>query len=135
MRVFHDRLIDAEGQTYLKELLLELVAVNFNQSWDYEDTFVNSHILYGDYLRQGAEGPDRVYEEVKDLGSLATILDDYLFEYNNTNPNQMNLVFFKDAMEHASRVARVLRLEKGNAMLVGVGGSKAKLHTVGELHG
>ena len=35
----------------------------------------------------------------------------------------MNLVFFKDAMEHISRVARVLRLEKGNAMLVGVGGS------------
>eukprot|EP01052_Picozoa_sp_SAG31_P052999 SAG31_NODE_13365_length_874_cov_1.389677_2_plen_99_part_01 len=26
-------------------------------------------------------------------------------------------------MEHISRVARVLRLEKGNAMLVGVGGS------------
>ena len=123
MRVFHDRLIDEEGKTYLKELLLDLVAVNFNQSWDYEETFLNGHILFGDYLKQGAQGPDRVYEEIRDLKGLATILDDYQFEYNNTSPNQMNLVFFTDAMEHISRVARVLRLEKGNAMLVGVGGS------------
>ena len=35
----------------------------------------------------------------------------------------MNLVFFRDAMEHISRLARVLRLDKGNAMAVGVGGS------------
>ena len=123
MRVFHDRLIDEEGKTYLKELLLELVAVNFSESWDYEDTFVDGHIMFGDYLKQGAEGADRVYEEIKDLTGLTAILDEYLFEYNVTYPKTMNLVFFKDAMEHISRVSRILRLEKGNAMLVGVGGS------------
>ena len=75
-----------------------------------------------DYLKMGATGEDRIYEELKDLKQFSGLLDEYLFEYNMATPVQMNLVFFRDAMEH-SKAARVLRLDKGNAMLVGVGGS------------
>ena len=35
----------------------------------------------------------------------------------------MNLVLFDDALEHLTRVHRVIRMEKGHALLVGVGGS------------
>lgn len=35
----------------------------------------------------------------------------------------MNLIFFEDAIDHISRVARVLRQPRGNMMLIGVGGS------------
>lgn len=35
----------------------------------------------------------------------------------------MRLVMFLDAVEHVSRVSRVIRLPQGHALLLGVGGS------------
>ena len=79
--------------------------------------------MFGDYMRAGATGDERVYEEVASMDKLSKLLVDYLEEYNHTNTNTMNLVFFYDAVQHISRIARVLRQPRGNAMLVGVGGS------------
>lgn len=35
----------------------------------------------------------------------------------------MNLVLFDDALEHLTRAHRVIRMDQGHALLVGVGGS------------
>lgn len=34
----------------------------------------------------------------------------------------MKIIFFMDAIEHVCRLARILRSERGNGLLVGVGG-------------
>lgn len=35
----------------------------------------------------------------------------------------MNLVLFENALEHATRIHRVIRMDQGHTLLVGVGGS------------
>ena len=61
MRVFHDRLIDEPDQKYFKDLIIELVQGQLGQSWDYEEVFEDGHIMFGDYLKMGATGEDRIY--------------------------------------------------------------------------
>jgi dynein heavy chain, axonemal len=79
--------------------------------------------MFGDFLKMGLDADERVYEEVHDYARLATLMTDYLEDYNNTHPSTLNLVFFKDALEHITRISRILRQPRGNALLVGVGGS------------
>lgn len=123
LRVFHDRLINNEDKKYLMEMMHQLLRARFSISDSYEEYFEGNPIMFGDYLRLGTEREDRVYEEVKDMDKLKRLLEDYLDDYNMSSTNAMKLVFFRDAIEHVNRLARVLRQPRGNAMLVGVGGS------------
>ena len=56
------------------------------------------------------------FEQVK------PVVEEILGEYNVKNKT-MNLVFFDDALEHLTRMLRTVRLDQGNLLLVGVGGS------------
>ncbi|KAG6544653.1 hypothetical protein Mapa_013843, partial [Marchantia paleacea] len=85
--------------------------------------FEDQVIMFGDFLRPGYSAEDRRYEQVTDFTKLPQLFKDYLEDYNMSTPKVMKLVFFKDAIAHTARLARVLRQPRGNAMLVGVGGS------------
>lgn len=50
-------------------------------------------------------------------------MEQYLDEYNSTSKAPMPLVMCKYAIEHISRICRVLKQDNGHLLLVGIGGS------------
>jgi hypothetical protein len=55
-----------------------------------------------------------------------TVLEERLAEYNESHA-AMDLVLFEQAMDHICRIARVLNLPRGNAMLVRARSTPTKL--------
>ncbi|XP_013408536.1 dynein heavy chain 6, axonemal [Lingula anatina] len=122
MRVFHDRLINNEDKSYFYTIMAEMASKHFGQNVD-PDSFTTHPIIFGDFIKVGAEKADRVYEELSNIDKIRSVLTDYLDDYNMSSSKEMKLVFFLDAIEHVSRIARMIRQERGNALLVGVGGT------------
>uniref|UniRef100_G3T3T9 Dynein axonemal heavy chain 6 n=1 Tax=Loxodonta africana TaxID=9785 RepID=G3T3T9_LOXAF len=119
-RVFHDRLINNEDKHYFHVILTEMANKHFGIAIDLE-YFLNKPIIFGDFIK--ANKSERIYDDMPDMEKIAHVLQDYLDDYNLTNPKEVKLVFFQDAIEHVSRIARMIRQERGNALLVGVGGT------------
>ena len=65
---------------------------------------------------------DGTYDFVKAWDALNKVLVNALEQYNEFNA-QMNLVLFEDAMSHVCKINRILESPRGNALLIGVGGS------------
>ena len=119
-RIFYDRFINNEDQDWFKKVALEQVSRHLKVSATEEDYF-EKPIVFANFLKPDAD--PKFYEDVKDLVKLTAVLDDQLDNYNVTFPTQMNLVFFQDALTHTARIGRILAQPRGNAMLIGVGGS------------
>ena len=120
-RVFADRLINDEDRIWFNNYIIEVLSRVFRVSWTYESIFGKNKIMFGDHLK--LNGPVRLYEEIKDKTKLIKVLEDKQEEHNMTTTTKLNLVFFDDAVDHILRISRILRQPRGNAMLIGVGGS------------
>ncbi len=75
-------------------------------------------LVFGDYLTD-----ERIYEEIANMQDLQKRMEYFLDEFNTISKAPMRLVLFKFAIEHISRVARVLKQDNGHALLAGIGGS------------
>lgn len=82
----------------------------------------NIHSLFfGDYFKPDSDL--KIYDEITDLKQLTVVMEYYLDEFNNVSKAPMSLVMFRFAIEHISRICRVLKQDKGHLLLVGIGGS------------
>jgi dynein heavy chain len=136
LRVFGDRLINDIDRSWFHKHLESMVSTKFNSN--FSDIFkhldkdnkksINVNdlrgLMFGDYMvNDGSESSTKAYEEIRDLHELNVKMDEYLSDYNQQSRKPMDLVMFSFAIEHISRLSRILKMPGGNALLVGVGGS------------
>ncbi|KAI4494191.1 hypothetical protein M0802_009060 [Mischocyttarus mexicanus] len=126
LRVFHDRLINPEDKNYFYRLLSNICLNAFGDevvSLPDEKVIEKPPILlFGDFMSYGVPLEQRIYEEITDTTKIKSILQDYLDDYSLSIGQDIGIIFFMDAIEHVCRLARILRSERGNGLLVGMGG-------------
>ncbi|XP_062820321.1 dynein axonemal heavy chain 3 [Anolis carolinensis] len=130
-RVFYDRLIDAKDREVFFNMVKETTSDCFKQSVDkvlshlsrtgkIQDENIRK-LFFGDYFNPSSDA--KIYDEITDLKKLTSVMEYYLEEFNNISKAPMSLVMFGFAIEHISRICRVLKQDNGHLLLVGIGGS------------
>ncbi|XP_076249285.1 dynein axonemal heavy chain 7 [Calliopsis andreniformis] len=139
-RVFGDRLIDDDDVSWLVEQIRVTLNEHMNVIMDelFKDLFPSEeatskkapqritekelrNLVYCDFADTKMDV--RLYQEVADLEQLRETVETYLTEYNTMSRKPMNLVLFRFAIEHLSRISRIIKQPRSHALLVGVGGS------------
>ena len=132
-RVFYDRLTDDDDRLWFIEEMKKLTLKHFevemdtlfaefdmNNSGDVDDDDVR-YLMYSQHTDPKAA--KKIYRRVKDLDQMQKHMVQYLEDYNHISSKPMKLVLFLFAVEHIMKIARVLSMPRGNALLAGVGGS------------
>ena len=145
MRVYRDKLVESRDQETFDKLLRETIKKEFpvytnnnilsNISIAYlyrniviiriifackdleERSVFAEPLLYSHFAQEHGK-----YMPVTDFSHLNAFLEETLNNYNDLNA-AMNLVLFEDAIFHILRINRILESPRGNALLIGVGGS------------
>jgi dynein heavy chain len=132
-RVYYDRLVDDSDRKWLYEYTIKVTTdelkENFHSILSFLDTNRTGKVTE-DNLRSlmfcdfgDPKNEAKRYLEVSDLNAVRQVVEASLEEYNQVNKRPMNLVMFRFAIEHVSRISRVLKQPRSHALLVGVGGS------------
>jgi dynein heavy chain len=131
-RVIGDRLVEESDREWfllhMQNMCQSKFSTNFYETFKHLDKDEKKEInvndmrnlIIGDYM---TEDEPKSYMEIQDLSELSTKMEYYLEEFNQQSRKPMDLVMFSFAIEHVSRISRILKMPGGNGLLVGVGGS------------
>ena len=113
-RVFKDRMINEKDRVWFEAELHQIVPKYFTHGVAATATAMQwldlpgiDLVFYGDYIISGAD--PKFYEHLKDMDKLSSIINEYLEDYNVQSNAPMPLILFVDAMEHVSRICRIIR--------------------------
>jgi dynein heavy chain len=133
-RVFVDKMVNQKDKDqvlgYIKDISLE----NFSSlESQLLETFGKDKVfLFCDFLREDEKNEDgvivdfaeKIYEAMNDIEKLRKRCESLLVDYNAKYvAKKMTLVLFDDAVRHMLRISRIIKMNRSNALLVGVGGS------------
>lgn len=129
LRVFKDRMKNEEDILYYTNTIIGLGKTKLGMKNWANDMFVKSGPLYfGEIYKEIDSDEDRTYDYINEtrLKNLKSQLNIYQNQYNSEKDNASRktaLNFFEYAISHILRITRVFRLERGNMLLIGHGGT------------
>ncbi|MBN3282111.1 DYH17 protein, partial [Polyodon spathula] len=116
-RVYGDKLINDKDKELFAKIQVDICRKTF-EDMDENAVFAKPNVY--SHFACGTGEPK--YFPLSSWKALNKLLTEALDSYNEVNA-AMNLVLFEDAMSHICRINRILESPRGNALLVGVGGS------------
>nr|XP_021143896.1 dynein heavy chain 5, axonemal [Columba livia] len=131
--VIADRFTTSEDVNWFNAAVAKLIEEEFRETKALLDPEIDAFFV--DFLRDTPEKTGeksgevnldmpKIYEPIHSFQQLRNRLNMFLQRYNeNVRGTGMDMVFFEDAMIHLVKISRVIRTPRGNALLVGVGGS------------
>lgn len=137
-RVYGDRLVNDSDQKWLLKLITDVVeeqlhilpqvlCSRFIRSTEEITPDTMRKLMYCDFTNPKADTKN--YQEVEDLDELRYVVESYLVEFDNMSKRPMNLTMCRYAVEHVSRICRVLKQPRSHVLLIGVGGSGRQSYT------
>lgn len=117
IRVYCDRLVNDENRDWFMRLLKR----SLNETFDVRHFQLSpiEPIIYADF---GVDETKK-YQQVTDLDKFTQICQNHLDDYNSSSPHQLDLCLFSEAIQHLTRICRIIREPTRNGLLLGVGGS------------
>eukprot|EP00485_Elphidium_margaritaceum_P015545 CAMPEP_0202728930 /NCGR_PEP_ID=MMETSP1385-20130828/185872_1 /ASSEMBLY_ACC=CAM_ASM_000861 /TAXON_ID=933848 /ORGANISM="Elphidium margaritaceum" /LENGTH=4770 /DNA_ID=CAMNT_0049395183 /DNA_START=131 /DNA_END=14440 /DNA_ORIENTATION=- len=130
-RVFCDKLVSLQDQTWYKQTMQELIREEFGDG--VAETHNSRFVYWADFFREDiidaeteeiAEFAPKIYEAAPSFEACKSRVESFLQKYNHEpKMKEMPLVLFTDAVKHLMRICRILAMPRGNLLFVGVGGS------------
>jgi dynein heavy chain len=129
-RVFVDKLTTYDDKGWADDLIKSVVKDTFGKEIAKQ---TEERVFFVDFLRdptfdeetgETLDANPSFYESTVSLASIKTVADAKMKVFNETSKSlKLDLVLFEDALKHMMRIARLLAMDRGSALLVGVGGS------------
>ncbi|KAM5302059.1 dynein axonemal heavy chain 14 [Glossophaga mutica] len=121
-RVFHDRLIERTEKKLFYQLLSKELENYFQIQWP-QESLMNDSTVFVDFLDINKSHRKRVYQNTSNYDKLAKVLDEFQMKLSSASLEiSQSMVFFKEAVEHIVRAARVLRQPGSHMLLIGMDG-------------
>ncbi|KAK1118887.1 hypothetical protein K0M31_014657 [Melipona bicolor] len=126
VRVFRDRLVNDEDRKWFDNLLRDMMSKEFE--CDANEIVGDTMLFFGDFIEISKEYEQIINEKKASIfilteSNMEYVLEEFLEDYNASTTTPMKLVLFQDAIDHICRINRILRQPRGNAFLLGMGGS------------
>uniref|UniRef100_A0A4X1SNS1 Dynein axonemal heavy chain 9 n=1 Tax=Sus scrofa TaxID=9823 RepID=A0A4X1SNS1_PIG len=118
-RVYRDKMVEEKDLDLFDKIQAEVVKKIFDDLGETVEQQTRSLNMYC-HFAHGIGEPK--YMPVQSWECLTQTLVEALENHNEVN-TVMDLVLFEDAMRHVCHISRILESSRGNALLVGVGGS------------